>query len=141
MDHVEWIAAGRGVRVWINQEMGINRSNILTPGDVTTPPHWSYTLQSSKVLHADDITFFEKIGVYNDGSNERYTWTDTPAGLKAAQLALINLPANNGDYPNKFAYNYTIEPIVMVSEQKRADGRALTTHYLIAIIQWSAKIN
>lgn len=52
----EWFRSGRGARLWRSVEIGAQRPEQLTPGDVTTPPHWAYTLEASELISADDIS-------------------------------------------------------------------------------------
>lgn len=42
----EWVRSGRGLRLWHSAEIGAQRPDQLTPADVTTPPHWAYTLEA-----------------------------------------------------------------------------------------------
>lgn len=107
----EWLDAGRGLRVWTNQEIGANRSDQLTPGDITCSPHWAYTLGSSRVLGPDDITFYTKCSGFTR------IHSDSPAGWKAAEKECARL----NDQPDKewsapagrFARMYTVEPVVL----------------------------
>jgi hypothetical protein len=52
----EWFANGRGARLWKSVEIGNSRPEQLTPGDVTTPPHWAYTLEASEIVTPADIS-------------------------------------------------------------------------------------
>lgn len=50
-----WFINGRGARLWKSAEIGNSRPEQLTPGDVTTPPHWAYPLADSELIGIDDI--------------------------------------------------------------------------------------
>lgn len=52
----EWVRAGRGLRLWRSVEIGAQRPEQLTPADVTTPPHWAYTLYESEIVTPADIS-------------------------------------------------------------------------------------
>ena len=52
----EWVRAGRGLRLWHSVEIGAQRPEQLTPADVTTPPHWAYTLEASEIVTPADIS-------------------------------------------------------------------------------------
>ena len=52
----EWVRSGRGLRLWHSVEIGTQRPEQLTPADVTTPPHWAYTLEASEIVTPADIS-------------------------------------------------------------------------------------
>ena len=52
----EWVLSGRGLRLWHSVEIGAQRPEQLTPADVTTPPHWAYTLEASEIVTPADIS-------------------------------------------------------------------------------------
>lgn len=52
----EWVRSGRGLRLWRSVEIGAQRPEQLTPADVTTPPHWAYTLEASEIVTPADIS-------------------------------------------------------------------------------------
>ena len=52
----EWVRSGRGLRLWHSVEIGAQRPEQLTPADVTTPPHWAYTLEASEIVTPADIS-------------------------------------------------------------------------------------
>lgn len=52
----EWFKAGRGVRVWENQDLSSGRvgHQQYTPGDIVTAPHWS--MADRGTVNPEDIT-------------------------------------------------------------------------------------
>jgi hypothetical protein len=117
----KWLADGRNVRVWRSAEIGTNRPDMLTPGDSEVSPHWAYPLNLSEVLKPEDVTFFKKGSiVYRDGG--LLEWSDTAAGLKAAEKAIRTLPEDNGDAPHKFVFEYTIERVCYETREKNDLG-------------------
>ncbi len=133
----EWLTRDGCFRVWVSLEIGVERPHIFTPSNGTCP-HWAYK-DNSQLLSEVDCVFYQKSGVaYYDG--KFYEWPDTTQGYKKAEKVIGTLPANNGDSPVPFAYEYTIERMEMRSVETRADGRPLQTHFMIAIIQWTARL-
>lgn len=58
----EWFSANRGVRRWINAEIGNPRPDMFTPGDNEAAPHWAYPLAGSQLLTPDliDVEEFQE---------------------------------------------------------------------------------
>jgi hypothetical protein len=151
----QWLEQGRGVRVWQSQLIGKPANDVLTPADTVSendPPHWEYRGGCKRVLRTmNDVVFFEKSCVYFDGDNY-WEWHDSPQGRRAAEKAYDNgeykgniLPKDNGDYPIKMLFNYTLETLTYESTARVSvvgrDDRPLSTHFRLAIVQWSARIN
>jgi hypothetical protein len=135
----EWFAAGRAVRVWASHDIGAGRPDMLTPGDVQTPPHWAYPLHASIVYSAEQVTFFERSHVVAD-------WSDSPAGWKAAARMIGSGLESERTVPiGKVLTNYTVERITFHSEQTVNGGgigprgvRPLCTRCRVAVVAWTA---
>jgi hypothetical protein len=128
----EWLAAGRGVRVWASHDIGAGRPDMLTPGDVQTPPHWAYPRHASIVYTVEQVTFFERSHVVQD-------WSDSPAGWKAAaRLFSSGLETERVAPIGKVLTNYTIERITFHSVETVQPGRPLCTRDRVAVVAWTA---
>lgn len=135
----QWIKDGRGVRVWESHDIGAGRPDMLTPGDVETPPHWAYPLSGSKVV--TDPVFFQRTGVVK-------SWTDTPAGLRAAERYLGAMSYNDKneerDAPiGKVFTRYSIERHFYSTEaivSMPHGDRPLDVEYRVCVVRWTAII-
>lgn len=132
-----WIESGRGARAWPCQDIGSDRPDMLTPGDVRTPPDWRYTYASSRLLGPDDVVYFGKV------PQARGTWTDTPAGWRAAERMARNMEREYPDNdatgaPLRMIYRYTVARITMESAERDHEGRPYHVAYLVGVWQWSA---
>jgi hypothetical protein len=148
----QWLEQGRGVRVWTNLEIGVSRPNILTPADTVSAdeaPHWAYKGGGTLVLKSmDEVTFYQKSGVYYDGSNY-WEWNDTPSGRRAAMKAFDTgeykgneLPHDNAGAPLKMVFEYTLDGVEYRSTDIRPDtGNPLSTRYKVAVVQWVARVD
>ena len=142
-----WIESGRKVRVWVSHDIGAGRPDMLTPGDVETPPHWAYPVAASTVYDAGEVVFFRKSQVVAD-------WTDSPAGWKAAERYLDAHPDESRDAPvGKVLTTYSRERITLESTAKvhhpgtqargpipgtTAYDLPLMTRYRVAVVAWVA---
>lgn len=132
----DWLTASRGLRVWSSQEIGTNRPDMMTPGDVTTEPHWAYK-GGDRLLSREEVTFYLKGHVYFDGRRS-YEWSSTHAGYKAAIASLDGLPKDNGNAPLKLSFEYTVEEVHYATAETGSGGQPLGHHFRYAVIQWSA---
>lgn len=134
-----WLDAGRGIRVWTSPLIGEYVADILTPGDGARPDGWRFSHATSRLLSADDVVFYAKVGVaYFPAHAKRFTFSDTPAGWRAAENVARSLPRDNGDAPARLSHAFTVERLSYATEEKRADGRPLDVSYAVAVIHWSA---
>jgi hypothetical protein len=131
----EWIDAGRGVRVWESHDIGAGRPDMMTPGDVTMPPHWAYPIEGSRVLQTAEVTFYRRSYVVE-------MWSDTPAGWKAAERMLPKLERERTAPIGKVLTSYTFERLSLETTErvKVSDdySRPLHTISRVAIVAWTA---
>lgn len=143
-----WLDSGRGLRVWQSHDIGAGRPDMLTPGDATEKPHWAYP-EPSEILTAADVVFFHKVMVDR-------SWTDTPAGWRAAQryLGSMSIAEKHEDVQvpiGRKLTRYTIEGLRLDSETKvhmpgtpahgpipgtEAYDRPLHVEYRVAVVRW-----
>jgi len=133
----KWLTTGRGVAVWTSHDIGAGRADVLTPADhvceqlltcasvnavpLCRKPHWAY-MPERALLTVDDALF------YLPGQIVK-SWTDGPAGYKAACRALAKYPDETREAPIGTVYTtYTLHRYAMVSAQISPDGTVLDTY-------------
>lgn len=138
----QWLDSGHGIAIWESHEIGANRPDILTPGDAPKP-HWAY-VKAETITSLDACLFYSPMNVVK-------SWSDTPAGLKAAQRALDKMPDTEHDapigkvYTAYTIYRYTLGSICIRPDSEGGtvldrfgDNHLTAVEFRVGIRQWSA---
>ena len=129
-----WMDAGRKVRVWKSADLSMYRPDMLTPGDVSQAPHWAYPVADSRMLDVGNVIFYEACSI-----DSKLTWTDTPAGWKAAEKALAQCPDTSESRLVGHCYRtHTLKAVQLESKEKRSDGKPLCISFRVGVLQWSS---
>ena len=145
-----WLTDGRGLAVWENKEIGVDRPDRLTPAGCPKP-HWAYTLKRT-ITDLHNVTFYRPTGIVK-------SWPDSPQGYRAAQAALNKLPDETREAPGRtgtFGTAYTLCRYTMGSITIRPDSEGGTTvryrmsdeqsptlldvSFRVGILRWTAKL-
>ena len=151
----QWLADGRGIAVWTNQEIGNPRGEQLTPADHTCGaaakckdfacrrPHWAYAY--ARTLHdASECLFYAPVSIVK-------SWHDSPSGRRAARTALEKTyTAKTRTAPIGTVHEtYTIRPYTLGSIDIQPEGtqlvyarpdatNLLAVEFRVGILLWSA---
>lgn len=146
-----WLDNG-GIRVWRNIDMssaGLGSLAFTPASGHEAAPSWRHKF----VEQTEDpsrVTFYRRMGTQtafhslaNPGAfvTLKTEWSDTPAGWRAADVALGNLYSQietEWDAPiGHVQHAYSLERLTWETRETREDGRPLGVHFTINIIEWS----
>lgn len=140
----EWLENGRELIVWRSVEIGSRRADLLTPGDADKP-HWAYE-RFLWFREIGEVLFFQKSRVVK-------TYTDTPAGWKAAERNLpddyeragLAIKSRVTHSVQRLCYETTERVPFPLRAEFRKEGaeikdRALDVNFRIGIVEWVATI-
>lgn len=137
-----WLDAGRRLAVWRSLDLSTVGREWFTPGDVTTPPHWSAGKVPAVVLDVAEVSFYVQSSTLAD-------YSDTPAGARAAeryQSRAIDAAERREPFgyaagafhdPARPLPRYSVENIE-VRGPDRGDGLPVYFAYRYAVVQWVA---